>query len=185
MISYCTWWYSDGFDSTGTCTGGTFSFSVCNKCVQRNSKDSNVQEQLTFILTWVPSCNKLIGMSLSEPHTSVTSLCTCVCMFAWLLDCLLGLTTYHKFLMSTLKYFTRIDCLRQCILQLSHESESERLLSDSSVGMKLSESEDDSSWMRLQHSWQLPDKSMLWVWRLQACTVARFASGKHLVWTTS
>ena len=33
-----------------------------------------------------------IGASLSEPHTSVTSLHPCVCMFA----CLLGPTTYHK-----------------------------------------------------------------------------------------
>ena len=27
--------------------------------------------------------NALIGVSLSEPHTSVTSLRTCVCMLAW------------------------------------------------------------------------------------------------------
>ena len=30
----------------------------------------------------------LVGASLSEPHTSVTSLCPCVCMFACLLACL-------------------------------------------------------------------------------------------------
>ena len=36
---------------------------------------------------------KLIGASLSEPHTSVTSLCKCVCIYA----CLLGPTTYRKF----------------------------------------------------------------------------------------
>ena len=41
--------------------------------------------------------------------------------------------------MSAFRYFTRIDC---------RESESERLLSDSSVSVKLSGSEDDSSWMR-------------------------------------
>ena len=41
--------------------------------------------------------------------------------------------------MSAFRYFTRIDC---------RESKSERLLSDSSVGVKLSGSEDDSSWMR-------------------------------------
>ena len=35
----------------------------------------------------------LVGASLSEPHTSVTSLRTCVYMFA----CLLGPTTYRKF----------------------------------------------------------------------------------------
>ena len=36
---------------------------------------------------------KFIGASLSEPHTSVTLLRTCVCMLA----CLLGPTTYQKF----------------------------------------------------------------------------------------
>ena len=35
----------------------------------------------------------IIGASLSEPHTSVTLLHTCVCMLA----CLLGPTTYRKF----------------------------------------------------------------------------------------
>ena len=35
----------------------------------------------------------LIGASLSELHTSVTSLRTCVCMYV----CLLGPTTYRKF----------------------------------------------------------------------------------------
>ena len=45
------------------------------------------------------------------------------------------------------------------ILQLSCESKSEWLLSDSSVGVELSESEDDSSWMRLQHARQLADIS--------------------------
>jgi len=32
--------------------------------------------------------NGIIGASLSEPHTSVTSLHLCVCMFACLLACL-------------------------------------------------------------------------------------------------
>ena len=32
----------------------------------------------------------IIGVSLSEPHTSVTALHTCVCMFACLLACLLA-----------------------------------------------------------------------------------------------
>ena len=39
------------------------------------------------ILLW------LIGASLSKPQTGVTSLCPCVCMFAWIL---LGPTTYCK-----------------------------------------------------------------------------------------
>ena len=47
--------------------------------------------------------NFLIGASLSEPHTSVTALRTCVCMFACLLACLLA-AIYRKFLMSTVKF---------------------------------------------------------------------------------
>ena len=39
----------------------------------------------------------LIGASLSEPHTSVTALSTCVYL------CLLGPTTYRKFQMSEFK----------------------------------------------------------------------------------
>ena len=35
----------------------------------------------------------IIGATLDEPHTSVTSLRTCVCIYA----CLLGSTTYRKF----------------------------------------------------------------------------------------
>ena len=46
--------------------------------------------QAMLIHVW---CWMVIGMSLSEPHASVTSLCPCVCMFA----CLLGLTTYRNF----------------------------------------------------------------------------------------
>ena len=38
-------------------------------------------------------CIPLVGASMSEPHTSVTSLHTCVCMLAYLL----GPTAYRKF----------------------------------------------------------------------------------------
>ena len=60
----------------------------------------------------------IIGVTLSEPHTSVTALhtCTCVCVFAC---CLLGLTTYHKFQMSAIKYFTKTMPTRAKVLQLS------------------------------------------------------------------
>ena len=37
----------------------------------------------------------LVGASLSEPHTSVTALCMCVCVS--MLACLFGPTTYRKF----------------------------------------------------------------------------------------
>ena len=51
----------------------------------------------------------IIGVSLSEPHASVTALHMCVCMFA----CLLGPTTYRKFQMSAFKYFTKIDIVHE------------------------------------------------------------------------
>ena len=45
----------------------------------------------------------LVGVTLSEPHTSGTALRTCVCMFACLLACLLA-AIYRKFLMSTVEF---------------------------------------------------------------------------------
>ena len=39
----------------------------------------------------------IFGASLSEPHTSVTSLRTRVCIYLCLFACLLGPTTYQKF----------------------------------------------------------------------------------------
>ena len=43
----------------------------------------------------------IIGVSLSEPHPSVTSLHPCVCMYVCLvLACLLGPTTYHMSLLA-------------------------------------------------------------------------------------
>ena len=47
--------------------------------------------------------SNIIGVSLSEPHTSVTALCMHVC------NC--GLITYHK-LMSAFKYFTKINIVK-------------------------------------------------------------------------
>ena len=51
----------------------------------------------------------LIGASLSEPHTSVTSLHTCVCMFAWIL---FVPTTYHKSLPALI-----LDILHHALIQ--------------------------------------------------------------------
>ena len=58
---------------------------------------------------------EIIGVTLSEPHTSVTALrtCTCMCMFAC---CLLRPTTYR---MSTFKYFTKTMPTCAKVLQLS------------------------------------------------------------------
>ena len=50
----------------------------------------------------------VIGASLSDPHASVSSLHTCVCMFA----CLLGPTTYRE--------------LNEC-LQIFHEDQHHHL----------------------------------------------------------
>ena len=54
----------------------------------------------------------LIEASLSEPHTSVTALHTCVCMLVGWFVGLFGPTTYRKFQMSAFKYFTTIECPR-------------------------------------------------------------------------
>ena len=48
--------------------------------------------------------------------------------------------------------FNILRCPRRCVLQLSHENECEGLLPDCRVSVK--ESEDDSSWMRWQHTRQ-------------------------------
>ena len=65
----------------------------------------------------------MVGVSLSEPHTSVTALHTSVCMLVGLF----GPTTYRKFLMSAFKYFTMIECPRRRGIQLSRENEREGL----------------------------------------------------------
>ena len=51
--------------------------------------------------------HSLIGASLSGPHTSVTSLHPCVCMFACLLACLPGPTSYHKSLPALILHILR------------------------------------------------------------------------------
>ena len=73
----------------------------------------------------------MIGASLSEPHTSMTALCTRV--YTSIYACL------DRPLISAFKYFTMIE------LQLSRENEREGLLPDCRVGVKQIESEDYSS----------------------------------------
>ena len=53
------------------------------------------------------SLSYLIGASLSEPHTSSTTLWTCVCIFSCWLSCLLGYLRPYKFEMSAFRYFTK------------------------------------------------------------------------------
>ena len=91
-------------------------------------------------------CELLIGASLSEPHTSMTAMRKCVCIYA----CLFGPTTYCKFQMSTFKYFTMIAChvhadVHFSQLSLNRENECEGLLPDCKFSVKESESEDDLS----------------------------------------
>ena len=73
----------------------------------------------------------IIGVSLGEPHTSVTALRTCMCMFA----CLLGPTTYRKFQMSAFKYFMKIDIV--------HEACEGQWRSDCQSAASATRSEDD------------------------------------------
>ena len=47
-------------------------------------------------ISTIPATTQIIGVSLSKPHTSVTALSTCVCIYL----CLFGPTTYRKFQMS-------------------------------------------------------------------------------------
>ena len=49
--------------------------------------------------------------------------------------------------MNAFKYFTITECLFRRVPELSRENEREGLLPDCNVGVKESESEDDSSWM--------------------------------------
>ena len=61
----------------------------------------------------------MIGVRLSEPHTSMTALRTRMCMLVGLFVGLFGpTTTYRKFQMSAFKHITIIECPRQCVLQL-------------------------------------------------------------------
>ena len=49
--------------------------------------------QITMIYIVSMTCvNRMIGASLSEPHTSMTALCTCVCMYVCLFAAI-----YRKF----------------------------------------------------------------------------------------
>lgn len=81
----------------------------------------------------------LIGASLSESHTSMTALCTCVCTKC-MLACLLRLTTYQKVRMSIFKYFKKLRFhveIQFCLVRGC-----EWLLPDCSVTVKKTTSED-------------------------------------------
>ena len=69
---------------------------------------------------------KLVGASLSEPHTSMTALCMCVCMLACLFVCLWPYTVNFK--QACLNISQRRNVLRLIV--------GEALPSERSVGMK-------------------------------------------------
>ena len=66
-------------------------FLICQDCSCPRLDWTRRKAIIAYLLIFFLSV--LIGMSLSEPHASATSLHTYVCMFAWVL---LGLTTYRK-----------------------------------------------------------------------------------------
>ena len=77
---------------------------------------------------WKRITTSTIEVSPSESYTRRLH-CVCVCV------CLLELTTYHKFQMSTHKYFMRIKCPWPCALFSSAKNEIKGLLPDRSVGI--------------------------------------------------
>ena len=108
---------------------------------------------------------QLIGASLSEPHTSVTSLRTCVCMFA----CLRAWTDHlPKILNEHIQIFLEVDIVK-------HVKASAGLLSECSVG------DLERRRLKLKHVWHwfvlLPTtagRSQAIIWRWPVDWVACF-----------
>ena len=97
-----------------------------------------------------------------EPHTSVTALRTCVCIYLSIYACLdRPLTINFKSAHSNISRWFNFTSS----VQLSRENEREGLLPDYRVGVKESESEDYSSWMHWQYTWQLTFWTMVLVWQ--------------------
>ena len=95
--------------------------------------------------------SKIIEMSMSKPHTSVTALPACF----------LEPTIYRNFQMSAFKYFTKIECPCRCVA----EKESEVLVPDCSIDVKAEVKMTQVECICSVHSNLLPDKSMLLVKR--------------------
>ena len=72
---------------------------VCNlylwpsQCLHQQSYTSSVPRNFTHSRSF-SGLSVLVGASLNEPHTSVTSLRACVCMLVCLLACLLAWTDH-------------------------------------------------------------------------------------------
>ena len=81
------------------------------------------------------------GVSLNEPHTSMTALRMCVCMLLVCLD--------WPLLMNAFKHFTKIVC-GDNILQFSYDNKSEGLCQTVASVWKWP---GETSWMHFQHAW--------------------------------
>ena len=86
----------------------------------------------------------LIGTSLREPHTSVTALCTCVCIYACLLVCLdWPLTVNFKWAHSNISRWWNVH---------ADVYFNELSKSQTAVSLWKSKSEGDLSWMYWYHA---------------------------------
>ena len=99
---------------------------------------------------------KLIGTSLSEPHTSVpalrTHVCMLVCLFVW--TDYLSWSLNERIQIISRWWNVHTDTYFSEQLSKSRENEHERVLPDCRVVVKENKSEDDLSRMHWQHAWQ-------------------------------
>ena len=85
--------YHMGYLPPNTTASGSIYFSLPREVIVIGNSltcDEGVQHQLCSVwYVCVVDCEGwwMVGASLSEPHTSVTALCMCVCMYACLSVC--------------------------------------------------------------------------------------------------
>ena len=80
------------------------------------------QGGLCCLFLWLVAVQRLIGTTLTEPHTSRTAFCEYMCLFPSL-GCLDWASTYCKFQMNE---FTNVECPQPHALHFSLEREKER-----------------------------------------------------------
>ena len=124
----------------------------------------------------------MIGASLSEPHTSVTSLSTCVCIYACLLACLdRPLTVNFKWAHSNIS-----RCPRWRVLQLSRENEREGYCQIAGLAWKRATAKTiEVEWLAARTAtselwwvWRSRDKAW-YEWQAAGCSLA---SGMCFAW---
>ena len=120
-----------------------FQHWLCHWFVTRtwNARSSAKAELVIAYIHMTYNTKKMIGVSLSEPHTSMTALHTCVCMFACLLACLDQPLT--------VKFKRAHSNISRTSISLSMWRPVEAWLSECSIG--------DPEWrqLKLKHMWQL------------------------------